>query len=230
MIKEQIKTLAELANHFNADYTGDPKVSFESVSPITHSSQTCITAIFSSKYLDYFKTAPASIIIVDRQFEPTCSRNTLIVSNPRLVLAKITQWLHPKTVKASVHSSAVIGQDCMIDPSVYIGPNVVIGDRTRIERDSQIHAGVVVANDCRIGERVSLEYGVKCYDKTIIGHDCSIQANTVIGSDGFGYVFNEQDLSWFKVPQVGSIIIVLILVRILVLIVQHLGKPLSVMG
>jgi UDP-3-O-[3-hydroxymyristoyl] glucosamine N-acyltransferase len=71
----------------------------------------------------------------------------------------------------------VIGRNCQLVSSVYVGRNVTIGD------------------NCLIYP------GARILDGTVIGSNVSIHSSTVIGSDGFGYAESPTGLK--KIKQVG---------------------------
>ena len=83
---------------------------------------------------------------------------------------------------AVVEEGAIIGNNCIIYPQVYIGRNARIGDNCRI------YPGVRVHFDCEIGD------------------NCILHANAVIGADGFGFA-PQEDKTWKKVPQVGNVVL-----------------------
>jgi UDP-3-O-[3-hydroxymyristoyl] glucosamine N-acyltransferase len=80
-----------------------------------------------------------------------------------------------------------VGENAKIDDQVQLHPSVCLGDGVKIGKNSILYAGVKVYADCEIG------------------HDTIIHAGAVIGADGFG--FAQQADSYFKVPQVGNVII-----------------------
>ncbi len=85
-------------------------------------------------------------------------------------------------------------------PGAYFGKNVTIG------KDASIFPGVVVMDDCSIGDHTVLYPNVCVYSNTNIGKRVIVGAGTVIGSDGFGYV-KDEDGSLLKVPHLGGVFI-----------------------
>ncbi len=66
-------------------------------------------------------------------------------------------------------------------------PGVFIGEFTTIGRQCIIYPNVVLRENVKIGDRVIVHSG------------------TVVGSDGFGYVYENN--AHYKIPQVGGVII-----------------------
>ena len=73
--------------------------------------------------------------------------------------------IHPTAV---IDETAKIGMNCTIDPFVYIGPGVHIGDDAKIGS----HCSLI---NCTIGDRIILHNGVR------------------IGQDGFGFIQAKDD-------------------------------------
>jgi UDP-3-O-[3-hydroxymyristoyl] glucosamine N-acyltransferase len=87
----------------------------------------------------------------------------------------------------SIAAHVVIGDDTAIGDGVVIGANSVIGERAFVGASSRLHPAVTVYAGSRIGERVILHSGA------------------VIGSDGFGYVYRENQHQ--RIPHIGGCII-----------------------
>ena len=83
-----------------------------------------------------------------------------------------------KSVKLSsnvfIHKTASIGENCEIGCNSIIGPGVKIGE------------------NCLIGDNVSIYF-------SIIGKNVKIYQGVKIGSEGFGFIMNEN--SFKKIPQ-----------------------------
>ncbi len=204
------KTLQEIARFINAELIGQPQCEITAVLPLDKAHETSISFISDSKYLEQVSNTEAVAIIISQKATDVLQQNysgsILIVPDAYLAFAKVAQLFditpipEPKiSTKASVSKSALIGQNVFIGDFVSIAENVVIGDNSIIEAGTVIAENAKIGAGCRIYSNVSIYYGVE------IGDNCIIHANAVIGSDGFGYA-NEQG-SWVKIPQVGSVII-----------------------
>jgi UDP-3-O-[3-hydroxymyristoyl] glucosamine N-acyltransferase len=118
--------------------------------------------------------------------------NQIVVSRPRLVLAKLTQLFErPVHVASGIHPWAVIdptatiGEDVCIGPFCWVGPDCVIGNDCRLVSNISVGAGVT------IGEQTLLHAGVRIGDRCEIGCRVIIQPNVTIGGDGFAFVTPE---------------------------------------
>jgi UDP-3-O-[3-hydroxymyristoyl] glucosamine N-acyltransferase len=94
---------------------------------------------------------------------------------PRETFIKILGECFPYKINwGEVHPSSTIDKEADIHPSVYIGPQCVIG-KCKIGENTVIHPNTVIFDDVKIGKNV------------IIGPDC------VIGYDGFSYDNTDKD-------------------------------------
>lgn len=183
-------TLSELVKGLDVTVQGDVNQSVIGVSPIQSSEAGHITFLTNAGYKKYLETTAAAVIILSPEEATAYSGNkTLVISkNPYYIYAKIATFFEKSDVlKRGIHPTAVIGERCNIDASVYVGPHCVIG------------------NDVTIGANTRLDASVTIYDRVKIGARVRLFGGVVIGSDGFGFA-NEKGI-WHTVPQLGSVVI-----------------------
>jgi len=101
--------------------------------------------------------------------------------------------------QADIHPSAVLGQGVRIASFAAISRNVAIGDNT------VIYPGVFIGPDCRIGDDCTLYPNVTVYDGCCLGNRVTIHAGSSIGHDGFGYATYRGRHE--KIPQVGNVVV-----------------------
>ncbi len=198
-------TAAAIAKHLGGEVIGDPGLVLERFAPADRAQTGDLTFAENESYFTRAEQSAASAIIVDGAF--TSKSKTLIrVSNARLAFAKVLPLFFPEPVyPAGIHPSAIVPASAQVDPSAYIGPHCVLGEKARIGPRSVLQAGDYVGAGCQLGEEVNLFPNVTIYPGTEIGHRVRVHSGTVIGSDGFGYV--QDGAVHRKVPQIGSVII-----------------------
>jgi UDP-3-O-[3-hydroxymyristoyl] glucosamine N-acyltransferase len=81
-----------------------------------------------------------------------------------------------------------------------VGPNVTIGDRSKIYPQVYLADNVSVAKDCTLFSGVKVYFDCKIADRAII------HSGAIIGSDGFGFA-PQNDGSYNKISQIGNVII-----------------------
>lgn len=202
--RPNVMTLGALAELTGSTCKGDPCVQIKGVGTISHAVEGEITFIADAKYRSQLSQTKATAVILTESDSHACHTNALICQDPKLVFAKVVENLYPnKSVKTSVHVSAVIGQETDIHPDAHIGPFCVIGDRVKIGAHVIVQAGCSIGDDCIIEDNTVLYPRVTIYQDCSIGKNCTIHSGVIIGADGFGFTKNKSE--WVRVPQVGSV-------------------------
>ncbi|MEL7059846.1 MAG: UDP-3-O-(3-hydroxymyristoyl)glucosamine N-acyltransferase [Acidobacteriota bacterium] len=133
-------------------------------------------------------------------------RPLLVAGDSQDALRRVVRRLHPRRrPPAGVHSTAVVGDDCVIGADVHIGPYVVLGAGTRVGAGTVIEAHCVAGAGCRLGVDAWLHPHVVLYDDIRLGDRVELHSGTVLGADGFGYV--TRDGVHHKMPQVGRVVL-----------------------
>lgn len=197
-------SLGEVAELLQAPLHGDRDCTVQSVAPLAKAVKGQVSFIENKKHLCALENTKASAVLLPQKFLAACPTNALIVSNPKLALAKLLNLIKPLAKPAAgIHPSAVVGNNCKIAAGVSVGANSVIGNHVKIGADTKIGPGSVIGDGVEIGERCLLAANVSLYHEVTLGSDVIIHSGVVIGADGFGF---EQDQGvWVKLPQVGSV-------------------------
>jgi UDP-3-O-[3-hydroxymyristoyl] glucosamine N-acyltransferase len=199
----------QIATLIDGEIIGNPQVTVNNLSRIEEGGPGTLSFLANPKYEDYLYKTLASIVIVNKNFQPKVDvEATMIkVDDPHKAFAKLLEAYNTKT--NGLHG---IEQPCHIAPSATIGSTsalaafVYVSHRVKIGNNCKIYSNVSIGNDVVIGNDVIIHPGVKIYQNCVIGDRTIIHANTVIGSDGFGFTKNA-DGSYTKVPQIGNVII-----------------------
>lgn len=138
------------------------------------------------------ENSSARVLVVDDSIKYTSTladkgKVLLVVKKTRQIIAEIATQFFVEKKASGIHSSAVISDEALIDPSAHIGAGCVIGK-------------------ARIGANTVLMPNVVVYDNVKIGDNCLIQAGAVIGTDGLGCVRDEHG-KLSKFPHLGGVII-----------------------
>jgi UDP-3-O-[3-hydroxymyristoyl] glucosamine N-acyltransferase len=130
----------------------------------------------------------------------------IIDRQPRLAFARAAELLstaqpprpgiHPSAV---AHENAVLGEGVSIAAHAVVSDGASIGERSAIGAGSFVGAGVCIGADCDIKPNVSV------YPGTTIGNRVIVHSGAVLGSDGFGFVRDEQTGRYTKFPQAGTL-------------------------
>lgn len=201
----------QIAGILEGEIVGNKDEMVSGLSKIEEGKKGTLSFLANQKYEEYIYDTDASIVIVNKTFEPQKSLKdtcTLIkVEDAYSCFAKLLEVYNqaiqkqPEIEKGSfVSDKATVGENVYIGAFVYISDGVVIGDNTHIYPNS------FVGNNARIGNNCKIFSGVNIYHETVIGNDCTIHSNAVLGADGFGFAPNSEN-NYQKVPQIGNVIL-----------------------
>jgi UDP-3-O-[3-hydroxymyristoyl] glucosamine N-acyltransferase len=188
-----MKTLGEIADFIGGEIRGDASLSVARVvHPAIAQGASDLAFVLSPKEASALDPGRIVNAVVPAGIEGLPTPNQIVVSRPRLVLAKLTQLFErPVHVAPGIHSWAVIdptasvGEDICVGPFCWVGPNCVIGNGCRLVCNVSIGAEVT------IGDHTLLHAGVRIGDRCEIGSRVILQPNVTIGGDGFAFVTPE---------------------------------------
>jgi UDP-3-O-[3-hydroxymyristoyl] glucosamine N-acyltransferase len=187
---------------------GNPNATIKTLAKIEEAQPGSLTFLANPKYVSYLATTKASIVILTDGISDEKSQATLIkVKDGREAFTILLEAYHKLQFSktgveefAKVAKTATLGKDAYVGSSSYIGENTVIGNNVKI------FPTVYIGDNCKIGDNCIVYPGVKIYRESIIGKNCTFHSGVVIGSDGFGFVPNDEN-NYRKMPQVGNVII-----------------------
>lgn len=157
-------TLEEVADIINATYVGPADFPVLGMNEIHVVQPGDIVFVDHPKYYDRALQSPATIILINKEVSCPKGKALLISDDPFRDFNKLTKRLKPFTpVSRAIADTAVIGENTIVQPNVFLGNNVKIG------------------KNCVIHSNVSI------YDGAVIGDNVIIHAGTVIGGDAFYY-------------------------------------------
>jgi UDP-3-O-[3-hydroxymyristoyl] glucosamine N-acyltransferase len=203
---QQQYTLADIAQRINAELAGDRQHKISALAPLQSATATEISFIANPLYKKYLADTKAGAVICSRDLAHQIAGNKLIVDNPYLSFAQLTELFDKSLAfEAGVHPSAIIGKNCTLGEGIYIGPHAVIGDDVSLGVQVYIGPGTFVGNQCSIGNGSRLYANVTIYHEVSIGSNCILHSGCVVGADGFGFAPSSE--GWVKIHQLGGVII-----------------------
>ena len=199
------KTLGEISQLIDGEVVGDGSLIITGFSGIKEAKEGDLTFLANSKYFALAQGTKASAIITPRD-TAVPGKSLIRTDNPSLAFSKIISLVGVKPVHfKGVDKNTAIAQDVKLGKNVSIGPYAIIesgakiGDNTVIYGGSFIGQGVTLGSDCLIYPNVTIR------EATMIGNRVVIHSGTVIGSDGFGFVTDNN--RHIKIPQIGNVVI-----------------------
>lgn len=161
---KQPQTLAGIASLLNVTYVGEDNFPITGMNEIHVVEKGDIVFVDHPKYYDKALNSAATTILINKKVACPEGKSLLVSEDPFRDFNALTKHFNPFIAsKSSIADSAIIGENTIIQPNVFIGEDVTIG------KNCVIHANVSINND------------------TIIGDNVVIHSNTVLGSDAFYY-------------------------------------------
>jgi len=200
----------DIAGFLHGEVVGNGDVIVSDVSKIEEGKPGTLAFLANPKYEHFLYNTEASIVLVNRNFEPKkdVSATLIKVEDAYQAFASLLDLYiqTKKENKKGIEQPSFIDASSLTGDDFYLGAFAYIGKNTKIGNGVKIYPQVHVGDNVKIGDNCIFYSGAKVYDDSIIGNNCIIHANAVIGSDGFGFA-PQPDKSYKKIPQIGNAIL-----------------------
>ena len=202
-------TAEMIAGFLGGEIVGNKEAKVHTVSSIEEGKAGSLSYLTNPKYEAYIYTTGASVVLVNRTFEPAqpLSATLIKVDDAGACVLKLLEMYNAAKPRrsgisplASVCAEAQVGEGC------YIGDFAVVEAGVKIGNGCQIYPQVYLGTGVSVGEGTILYPGVKVYEGCLIGRNCILHAGAVIGADGFGFMPNAAG-GFDKIPQLGNVVI-----------------------
>ncbi len=202
-------TAEMIAAALGGEVVGDASAAVHTVSSIEEGKAGSLAYLTNPKYEPFLYTTRASIVLVDRTFEPAqpVAATLVKVDDAAACVVRLLAMYEaakPRRTgiseRASVSERAEVGADC------YIGDFAVVEEGVRIGAGCRIYPQVWLGRGTTVGAGTILYPGVRIYEGCVVGERCILHAGAVIGADGFGFMPNA-DGGFDKIPQLGNVVI-----------------------
>ena len=198
-------TTNEIAEHVGGDVAGDGSIELGGFAQADAAMPGDLTFAENMQFFDLAEQSQASAILAPDKF--TSKTKTIIrVKDARIAFAQVLPLFFPeKQFAPGIHPSAVIAKSAQVADTATIGPNCIIGESTAIGEQTVLEANCSLGDHSTLGQAVRLFANVSVYPQCKLGDRVRVHAGSVIGSDGFGYVFDQDHHR--KISQVGGVVI-----------------------
>ena len=201
--------LQQLAKVLKLEFRGDAGLMINGVASAQSALAGDLCFILSKKYVDAVTASKCSAVILPADLATAVEGKALLLSaNPQYSFVNAIKALglepQPRT-EVGIHPSAQIARSARIGSGVSIGALAVIEDDVEIGADTSIGAGTVIERSAVIGSQCILHSQVMLGRGVSLGDRCILQSGVIIGGDGYGLVDHERQ--WYKIPQLGSVVI-----------------------
>jgi UDP-3-O-[3-hydroxymyristoyl] glucosamine N-acyltransferase len=180
---KEVLTLKQIALIIDVKLSGSSDSFVKGINEIHMVEEGDITFVDHPKYYDKALNSAASFVIINKDLKPPAGKSLLISKDPFKDYVKLVKHFRPfEHANKMVSDTALIGENTVIQPGVFIGNHVVIG------KNVLLHSGVVI------------------YDRCVVGDNVIIHANSVIGGDAF-YFKKYPDDGYQKMESCGRVLI-----------------------
>ncbi|MGI9103606.1 MAG: UDP-3-O-(3-hydroxymyristoyl)glucosamine N-acyltransferase [Terriglobales bacterium] len=197
--------LSELAKRVGGSIVGDD-VEIAGIASIASATGRDLVFVENEKHLAAAMASAAAAIIAGEFVSTEARKPLLIAKQPRLAFARAAELLRPAARCASgIHATAVVHETAKLGGQVSVGPHAVVSEDVVIGDNARIGAGAFVAPGVSIGPQCDIKSNVTIYSGTTLGARVVVHAGAVLGSDGFGFVRDEESGRYTKFPQIGTL-------------------------
>ena len=202
-------SVAELSALLQGEVVGDGSAMLSKVAKIEEGEPGALSFLANPKYEPFLYETRSTAVLVNKSFTPTSTVNTTLIKVDDAYASftyLLEQFANIALHKQGISESTFIHPSASVHASTYLGAFAVIEAGATVGEGCKVFPQVYIGDRVRIGKNTILYPGVKIYHDCVIGDNCIIHAGTVIGSDGFGFA-PLADRSYKKIPQTGNVVI-----------------------
>lgn len=202
-------TAEQIAGILEGEVVGNPQAEVFKLAKIEEGSEGSLTFLANPKYLNYIYSTQATITIVNNTFQPEAEISTTLikVEDAYKSFSKLLEYYNQvKLMKSGIEQPSVISEGVTYGENLYLGSFCYLGKNVTIGENVKIYPNSFIGDNVSIGDNSIIFAGARIYSESVIGKNCTIHSGSIIGSDGFGFVPNEEGI-YSKVPQIGNVII-----------------------
>ena len=198
-------TLGEIAQLLGAELKGEAGYPVTGLATVVKAQPHQVSFLANMKYASQLEQCAAGAVILHPDQAHLFGGNRLLLVNPYLGYARLSQAFAPADQFSGIHASAEVaasarlGDQVNLAPGVVIGAHAIIGDGVTIGANTVVGAGSSIGDHTRLGANVTLYHGVE------LGRSCTVHSGAVIGADGFGFAKDGDE--WVKIEQLGGVIV-----------------------
>lgn len=125
--------IQELAKRLEAQVDPEADLEITGIATIEEAGEGHVTFLSNERYEKFMETSLASAVFVSPDYEGGIRAVALRTPNPYLAFSRaIDLFYEGPSVPATVHPTAVLGEDVELGDDVSIGAHVVVGNGVRI--------------------------------------------------------------------------------------------------
>ena len=198
----------QIADLIGGTIEGNSSKMVTGISKIDDGKSGTLSFLANPTYARYIYSTKASVIIVNRDFQPEepIAATLIRVDDAYHAFAKLLEQFDERSSKKTgIEANSHISDSAKVGKDLYLGSFSYIGGNTTIGENVKIFPNAYIGDNVKIDDNTLIYSGVKICSGTEIGPNCTFHMGVVIGSDGFGFAANNS--KYDKVAQTGDVII-----------------------
>ncbi|MEJ1353340.1 MAG: UDP-3-O-(3-hydroxymyristoyl)glucosamine N-acyltransferase [Candidatus Sedimenticola sp. (ex Thyasira tokunagai)] len=198
-------SLEQISRQLGAILEGEGEKLISGIASLDSATDEQITFAEDERFLARIEQGAAGAVIVGEGFPAIAGKNLLRVPQPRLSFVYAVEMFLPEPVPGGIDTGAKVHESVTLAGDITIGACAVVCAGASIGAGSVVQSGAYIGPDVVIGERCRIEANATLLDGVVIGDRVIIHSGAVIGGEGFGFVWVKDH--HHKVPQVGRVAI-----------------------
>lgn len=202
-------SIAEIAKLLNGEVYGDSHAKLNRLASFSLADANAVVVLFNEQQLQQLTISEPGLIVTNKSLANHCHGNILVVQELDNAFNKLYDLLSTQEVHYKQKVGFSIDQTAIIDPSVTLGDDTVIGAHAVLEKGVTVDDGCVIGPYSLIGENVALGAGsiisshVSIAANCILGENCKISSGAVIGLAPFNPIKTRGQ--WQRKSAVGTV-------------------------
>lgn len=197
-------SLEDITSHCRGELIGNPRYRVSRLAGMAYADASSLGFIRDSAKNLPVEWKPGAVLLRHQDREGI-QGNRIIVDDPYLAYARVTELFRPPGRPRTIHPTAIVEQRAVLGDGVRVGANSVIESGCEIGANVDIGHNVVLGEQTNVGADTVIESGVVLHRDTTLGERCYLSSGVVIGANGFGYA--PHGTQWKKIYQLGAVTI-----------------------
>jgi UDP-3-O-[3-hydroxymyristoyl] glucosamine N-acyltransferase len=202
-------TAQQIAELVGGAVEGDPFATVTKLARIEDATAGALSFLHAPKYFQFLTTAAASVVLVPEDFvaEHPYTATLVRVQNPYAAFGMFLHMVYRQQEQRSGQEQPHhIAPTATVAENIYIGAFAYVDEGAKIGYNVRLYPNVYIGRNVVIGDNCTLYPNAVVYHNCVLGSGCIVHSGAIIGSDGFGFLQNEQHEN-IKVPQLGNVVL-----------------------
>jgi UDP-3-O-[3-hydroxymyristoyl] glucosamine N-acyltransferase len=188
-VSARVLTAREIAAFTQGELIGSPEATVGGVASLDEAGPHDASFLASTTYLPYFQASRAGVVLLGPQFRGATPGPAVrvVVADPRAAIRQVLTRLDAAVPSWGVDPTARLGTGCRWEGRVALGACTCVGRRVLLGANCQVGPSVWIGEGARLGDDCRIEAGVTIGAGVVMGHRVVVQTGARIGMEGFAF-------------------------------------------